>query len=222
MRESCAREAGSGAGFPQLAAAEAAGGRRTTAGGRARQCDSDNGGVSQARRGYQRSAGGLVGAILASLLVIAFVWGLTQLQDREPVDPARTVDYAAVLQEARRQAPFDVLAPTPEPAGWRATSVEWQGAGPENAWSLGGLTEEGEYVGLKQGNATSRDFVAEGTPANQPGDPVAVDGEEWRTLTSGDGEEIALVRAGGDVTTIVTGTASLGYLLEFAGTLRAR
>lgn len=182
---------------------------------------SDNGGVSQTGSGYQRSAGGLVGAILVSLLVIAFMWGLTRFQAREPVEPARTVDYAAALEEARGQAAFDVLAPSPEPDGWRATSVEWQGAGPEDIWRLGGLTDAGEYVGVKQGNAIPRDLIAEETPADQPGAPVAVDGEQWRRLTSSDGEETALVRTRDDVTTIVTGTASLGYLLEFAESLRA-
>ena len=175
-------------------------------------------GVSETRSGYRRSAGGLVGAIVACLLLFLAMWGLTRFQTRDNDDPVQTVDYRAELDQARRQAPFDVLAPVPAPSGWRATSALWRGAGPEVSWHLGFLTSTGDYVGLEQGNALARLFIADRTPADTPGDPVAIDGTEWQVLTSGD-DETALVLEGDDVTTIVTGTAPEAELIEFAESL---
>ncbi len=175
--------------------------------------------VSQTRSGYGRSTGGLIGALVACFLVIVFIWLLTRIQHEDPADPAKTVDYTGQLADARANAPFDVLAPQPTPPGWRATSVEWQGAGPEVSWHLGFLTGQGDYVGLEQGNAIPREFIADNTPADQPGDPVDINGEEWQTLTSG--QETALVLEADKVTTIVTGTASTAELVGFAESLSA-
>ncbi|MEP6664918.1 MAG: DUF4245 domain-containing protein [Nocardioidaceae bacterium] len=175
--------------------------------------------MSETRSGYARSASGLVGALVACFLVIVFVWGLTRFQHRGHADPAETVGYSAQLADARAQAPFDVLAPRPTPPGWRATSVTWQGAGPEVSWHLGFLTSRQEYVGLEQGNAIPREFIADRTPADVPGDPVDINGQRWQTLSSG--HETALVLEGDEVTTIVTGTASTAELIGFAESLSA-
>jgi hypothetical protein len=161
--------------------------------------------VSESRSGYRRSAGGLIGAILACLALIATIWLLTRFQGAggEDVEPAPTIDYAASLAEAREQAPFEVLAPRSEPRGWRATSVDWELAGPVRTWRLGFVTPGEEFVGLTQSNGSSGDVVEEATPADQPGAPVIVDGETWQTLTSEEGER-AFVYVDDDVTTVVT------------------
>ncbi len=180
--------------------------------------------MSEARSGYGRSVGGLFGALLAAFALIAVIWGLTQLQHRDVANPAKTVDYTATLAQAREQAPFDVLAPAPVPEGWRATTAQWSGAGPVVSWHLGFLTSESRdasYVGLEQGNAIARDFVAENTTADEPGSPVAIAGKRWDTLASSDGDETALVLEGDGVTTVVTGTAPQSELVAFAEALSA-
>jgi hypothetical protein len=169
---------------------------------------------------YQRTFGGLIGSIIAALGLIAVVWGLTWFQHRDQVDPSPTVDYQAELAQARSQAPFAVLAPDPAPAGWRATSVSWDGTRPEYAWHLGFLSGSGDdadYVGVEQSNADPADFVPTATPADQPGPSVTIDGQAWQTLTSE--TETALVLTEPDVTTVVTGTASLDEIVAFAKTL---
>lgn len=176
--------------------------------------------MSERRSGYRTSVPGLIGAMLAVLALIVFVWGLTRFQHRDVDDPAETVDYTSELSDARAQAPFDVLAPDPAPQGWRATSVKWSGAGPEVSWHLGFLTGTGDsagYVGLEQGNAQPGPFVAESTTADQPGPPVTIAGAEWQQLTQGD--ETALVLFGDGVTTVVTGTVPLDELITFAASL---
>lgn len=175
--------------------------------------------MSQTRTGYRRNASGLLGAILAALALMLAFWGMARLVNHDAETPVRVVDYAASLQSARAQAPFDVLAPAPAPSGWRATSVEWSGAGPEAAWHLGFLTSQDDYVGLEQGNAASRAFIAASTPADQPAQPVEIGGVIWGSLVSADGVEHALVLEEGEVTTVVTGTAAESELVAFAGTL---
>ncbi len=178
--------------------------------------------MSETRSGNRSSLGGLVGSLLMVLLLICFVWGLSRFQHRDTPTPATTVDYSAALATARAGAPFAVLAPAPAPSGWRATSVKWTGAGPDVSWHLGFLTSDGAYVGLDQGNALPRDFVAAHTPADQPGPPVRVNGLRWDTLSSSDGGEHALVREGAGVTTVVTGTVSEDELVGYVETLTAR
>jgi len=170
---------------------------------------------------YQRSMAGLVGSILAALGLIAVIWGLTWFQHRDPPTPAPTVDYGQQLAQARAQSPFGVLAPDPPPAGWRATSVSWDGTAPEYSWHLGFLTGPGsdvDYVGLEQGNAAPSEFLTAATPATDPGPWVRIEGARWQTYSSSRGEA-ALVLPGDGVTTVVTGTAPLDELVEFASTL---
>ena len=67
--------------------------------------------VSERRSGYKTSAGGLIGALIAALAVIVFVWGLTRFQHRDVDDPVEEIDYSAQLADARAAAPFEVLGP---------------------------------------------------------------------------------------------------------------
>ena len=174
--------------------------------------------MSQTRSGYRRSLGGLIGAILACLGLILAIWLLSQLQGDPDVDPAPPIDYAEELAGARAAAPYDVLAPSQLPDGWRATSASFDVAGPIQTWHLGMLTGDDEYVGLEQSNATVSQVVEGATPADQPGPPAMIDGARWQTLTSGEGET-ALILAGDDVTTVVTGTASRETLVDFVASL---
>lgn len=168
---------------------------------------------------------GLIGALIAALLLIVAIWGLTRFQDRDVASPAPAVDFAAELATAREQAPFPVLAPRPVPDGWRATSVSWDGAGPEVAWHLGFVTGAGSdaaYVGVEQGNAPAAEFVAAHTPADLPADPVDIGGARWQALTS-DGDETALYRTAADgATTLVTGTLPEAELVAFVESLSPR
>ena len=144
--------------------------------------------VSQTPAVTGGALGGLIGAIVICLALIAAVWLLVQLQGEGQVEPAPTVDYTDELAEAREQASYDVWAPAPRPLGWRATSADFETAGPVQSWHLGFLTPAEEYVGLEQSNGSTSDVVQQSTPADQPGEAVTIGGQEWQTLTSGDGE----------------------------------
>ncbi len=185
----------------------------------ARQRTRQNGRVSTARSGYQRSVPGLTGALIAVLVLIAAIWGLSRFQHRDPADPTPSIDYASELAAAQESAPFDVLAPDSLPPGWRATSAAWRPGAGESSWHLGLLTAQGEYVGLEQGNSPPTDFVKTHTPATEPGEPVVVAGQPWETLSASGGREHALVRQDDGVTTVITGTAPMSELEAFAASL---
>lgn len=176
-------------------------------------------GRGRPRGGYSRSVPGLFGALIAVLVLIAGIWGLSRFQHRDIPDPAQTIDFSSELATARADAPFDVLAPHPVPPGWRATSVNWDGQGASATWHLGFLTPAGEYVGLEQGNAPAAEFIRGHTSADSPGQPVRIGGQQWQSLSSTDGTEHALLRSQGSVTTLVTGTASPAELETFAASL---
>lgn len=185
----------------------------------------DNGGVSEpstspSRPGYTRSLGGMAGALIAVTGLMVGVWALTWFQRGDLDDPARTVEYSAVLAAARQQAPFHVVAPDPVPPGLRATSVSWEGGGGRVAWHLGFVTTDRAYIGLYQGNGPADDFVAANTPAAGTGQVATITQVRWRILSDADQRETALVRTSAGVTTVVTGTATLAQLTTFAGSLR--
>jgi hypothetical protein len=178
--------------------------------------------VSETRSGQRRSAGGLVGAVIMSLVLIAAIWLLSRFQHHDTADPAPTVDYSAALKQARAEAPFAVLAPHPLPVGWRATSARWDGTGPTMTWHLGLLTATGadaQYVGLDQSNDVPREFIAATTTADEPGPPVEIGGVAWKMLSSADGQETALVLERPGVTTLVSGTAGTSVLEGYAESL---
>ncbi len=178
--------------------------------------------MSQGRssRRYQRSFRGLIGAMLAVLLTILVVWGLTWFQRRPTEPPGETVQYTKLLAHAREVAPFHVLAPEPEPSGWRATSASYTPTRQHDTWHLGFLTRQGQYVGLAQSTMSRQDLLQAKTRARQGDGAVTVAGHHWRRLTSADGKETALVRTHGDVTVLVTGTAGLASLKTLVRSLR--
>lgn len=178
--------------------------------------------MSDSRSGYRQSVSGLVGAVVMSLLLVAAIGLLSRVQHHDPPNPTPTVSFSAPLAQARAGAPFKVLAPDPVPPGWRATSARWEGSGPAVSWHLGLLTAKGsdaQYVGLDQSNDVPQEFIAATTTADQPGPRVTIGGQVWRTWTSADGHETALVQERPKVTTIVSGTASKAVLEGYVASL---
>ena len=119
-----------------------------------------------ARTTRQATAGDMIRSlalIVIPLVVIAIIF--TDVPDDHPV---KEVDWKPVLATAQKQAPFDVLAPTNLPEGWRATRVNWvpQGrpylngeASPRNLWQIGFLSPDDVYIDLNQGDARPQEMV---------------------------------------------------------------
>ena len=153
---------------------------------------------------YQRSPGGMVGALVVLAGVIGVFVALRELKRDDPRSPVRTVDYVQVAEFARKQADFDLVAPESLPAGWRATTVDYVD-GEDARWHLGMLTDEENYVGLEQAESSEESMVA--TYVDQAavrGGAVDVDGVSWSTW-SDEGGDLALLRDDEDTITLVVG-----------------
>ena len=169
---------------------------------------------------YQRSAAGMVGAMIVLLAVVVGFVVLRDLNRSDPADPVRAIDYSADVTFAEREAGFEVLAPETLPQGWIATSARYV-PGAEESWHLGMLTEDQQYVGLEQAADSPADLVERHVDQNAvEGDPVTVDGARWSTW-SDDGGDLALVREQDGTTTLVVGQdVAADELAGFVASLR--
>ncbi|MFF3749788.1 DUF4245 domain-containing protein [Streptomyces sp. NPDC002018] len=132
--------------------------------------------------------------------------------------PVKAVDYRVELLTARRVAPYPVLAPAGLTEQWKPTSVSYR-AQEADAWHLGYLAPDGEYVAVEQSTAPARTYVPEvSREATDTGRSQQVAGEAWRRWEGPKYD--ALVRTEGNATTVVTGTASYERLAEMAAALK--
>ncbi|WP_251050123.1 MULTISPECIES: DUF4245 domain-containing protein [unclassified Streptomyces] len=135
----------------------------------------------------------------------------------EKADPTRVVDYRVETITARRAAPYPVAAPVGLPDEWRATSVTYERKN-ANAWHLGFLDPEQQYVAVEQSSDATAKFVAKITKhAQATGQTQQVGDLTWERW---DGEKYdALVRQEQGYVTVVTGTASFEQLAKMAEAL---
>ncbi|QXE39076.1 DUF4245 domain-containing protein [Streptomyces sp. GMY02] len=131
--------------------------------------------------------------------------------------PVKAVDYRVELLTARRAAPYPVLAPAGLTGAWKPTSVSYS-AQDGDAWHLGFLDPDGEYVAVEQSTEPARKYVPEvSQQAADTGRSQQVAGEAWRRWEGPKYD--ALVRTEGRATTVVTGTASYERLAQMAAAL---
>ena len=161
--------------------------------------------------------------IVIPLVAIAIIF--TNVPDDHPVEE---VDWKPVLATARKQAPYEVLAPNNLPDGWRATRVNWVPLGrphlngeasPRNLWQIGFLTPEEVYIDLTQGDIRAEEMVDQQSREGTPDGNSVVAGETWLRLVSPDGRTRSLVLHGPAATTIVSANLPYEGLEAYASTL---
>jgi hypothetical protein len=161
--------------------------------------------------------------IVIPLVAIAIIF--TNVPDDHPVE---VVDWKPVLATARKQAPYEVLAPTNLPPGWRATRVNWVPLGrpylngeasPRNLWQIGFLTPEEVYIDLNQGDIRADEMVDQQSREGIADGNSVVAGETWERLVSPDGRTRSLVLHGAAATTIVSANLPYEGLEAYASTL---
>ena len=179
-----------------------------------------------ARTARQATAGDMIRSlalIVIPLLVIAIIF--TNVPDDHPV---QEVDWKPVLATAQKQAPFDVLAPTNLPEGWRATRVNWvpQGrpylngeASPRNLWQIGFLSPDDVYIDLNQGDARPQEMVDLQSREGMPDGNSVIAGQTWQRLVSPDGRTRSLVLRGPSATVVVSADLPYEALEAYASTL---
>ncbi|MEX0169294.1 DUF4245 domain-containing protein [Streptomyces sp. LMG1-1-1.1] len=155
---------------------------------------------------------------LGVILVAAGVMYLFIPHDEES-EPVKAKDYRVELLTAQRAAPYPVLAPEGLDDGWKATVVSYKREN-ANAWQLGFLSPDTQYVAVHQSTAAANTYVPDVTQrAKNTGRTETVAGQVWQRWEGPKYD--ALVRTDGGATTVVTGTASFERLAEMAGALRS-
>ncbi|MGW7056862.1 DUF4245 domain-containing protein [Streptomyces sp. NPDC054887] len=150
-------------------------------------------------------------------VVVAGVYTLVPHDDS--VDPVKPVDYRVELITARRAAPYPVVAPVGLPETWKPTSVSYDRQ-EGDAWHLGFLDPEREYIAVEQSSGPAEKFVHEVSQrAAKTAKTVRIGDETWQRWEGPKYD--ALVREDKGATTVVTGTASQKRLAEMAGALDA-
>jgi hypothetical protein len=171
---------------------------------------------------YTRSTSGMVGALLATVLVILgfVVFRAFNRSDLE-VAPER-VDYLSQVRFAQEEG-ADVVYPARLPSGWYATRVSFSSEKPSEI-VLSMLTDHKDYVGFVQSGATLAELLTEYVDAHpEAGAPVLVDGSEiptWSSWTDAGGDT-ALAATRGRETLLVFGTVSQGDLEQLVASLTA-
>ena len=158
---------------------------------------------------YQRSASGLVGALLVTLLVIgAFVAFRALNRDELEVGPA-SVDY---LEQAglAQEAGLDVVYPADLPEGWQTTNVEVV-PGERPVWAISLLTDDQRYIGVRQEGDQLDDLLATYVDEDvEQRSNVLVEGtvaREWQVFED-EGGDLAYAAERGDEVVLVYGSAS--------------
>uniref|UniRef100_A0AAU2K452 DUF4245 domain-containing protein n=1 Tax=Streptomyces sp. NBC_00049 TaxID=2903617 RepID=A0AAU2K452_9ACTN len=148
-------------------------------------------------------------------IVVAGIYLFVPHDDK--ADPTRTVDYRVETLTARRAAPYPVAVPVGLPAEWRATSVTYERKN-ANAWHLGFLDPDEQYVAVEQSTDASAKYLRRVTrEAAATGQTQQVGDATWERW---DGEKYdALVRQDQGYVTVVTGTASFEQLGAMAAAL---
>jgi hypothetical protein len=182
-----------------------------------------SGTAAPARASYQRTSGGLVGAMLVTVVVVIGFVAVRGITNDPGSTPVQSVDYQLTVHAARAAKQLMVPAPTQLPAGWKATSVSYTD-GPSPTWHLGMLTKGRKYIGIEEARTSTAKLAEEHVdPDADRGKDVTVDGQTWETWTDrgGDYAVARSLRAGGRTTEswLVVGTAPASQIRDFAGTL---
>ncbi|WP_426241666.1 DUF4245 domain-containing protein [Nocardioides sp. LHG3406-4] len=164
---------------------------------------------------YQRSAAGMVGALLVTVIAILGFVGLRALNRNDLEASPETVDYLEAvrnLQGAGRQVAY----PPSLPGGWRVTSID-SVPGDHPVWGLGMLTDRGDFVGVRQEDESADDLVeAYVDEEATQGDPVSAPGSlapSWETWTDQGGDVGYAADVDGE-TVLVYGSAGVDDVRE--------
>ena len=174
---------------------------------------------------YNRSFGGLVAAMIATVVFVAAYVGFRALtRDQPDIEP--NVDYASCVGYLQ-EAGVEVVHPRSLPPGWRATSISFDSGAPPQ-WRIGMLTDDDEFVGVVQDQDDVDDLLDRYVdPSPRQGDDASPDNSlgvtTWETWsdTGGDHAFSTVLEAGplAGQTLLVYGSASVADQETIVGLL---
>jgi len=171
---------------------------------------------------YQRSAGGMIGAMIILVLIIGAFVIFRSLTRAEVETRPDAVDYLETVGYAH-DADLDVAYPEELPEDWLATRVDLGSAG-NRAWGLTMLTQEGAFAGLRQDDeelsALLETYVDQDTTEREPVEVAGSVATRWQTFTDSGGDTAFAARAGPqDEWVLVYGSATPDQLLVLIDSL---
>ncbi|HEX5089834.1 MAG TPA: DUF4245 family protein [Nocardioides sp.] len=165
---------------------------------------------------YDRSFGGLIAALIATVLfVTAYVGFRAFIREQPDVEP-ESVNYLSCVSDVQG-AGSTVVYPIALPAGWLDTSVAYE-RGESPSWRIGILTDREQFVGVVQQDEDAEDLVRTYVDKNAiPGDDASpangLGATTWRTWSDRGGDHaFATVLDSGPLageTLLVYGSASV-------------
>src|SRR5699024_9850228 len=162
------------------------------------------------------SLGDMIRSIVVLGLIVGALFAVGLLFRSTPDSPVEPVDYAATVAEVRDTVDYPVLAPSHLPEGWRATSARFK-PGEDQAWHLGVLTDDDEYLGLEQATVAETTLVKKFAEDSTPSGKMRVNGEQWQLREGGD--RIVAVRESDGASTLVIGSVDAQVLRSYVSSL---
>ncbi len=169
---------------------------------------------------YTRSFNGMIGALLITMVfVMAFVlWRAIFRADVDNGSPTVEWQESVGLAES---AGLEVVHPRDLPKGWKATSVDLF-AGDDPRWGLGVLTDEGDFIGIRQEDRSIDDLVVAYIDEKATeGDEVTVASDvasTWQTWSDDGGDHGFSTELEGE-TLLVYGSAPVAEIEDYLGSL---
>jgi hypothetical protein len=177
--------------------------------------------VSEQPGRYQRSASGMVGAMLVTLLAILAFVALRACNRTDLEVKPDHVDYLTQVGYAQGSGAADLVYPASLPSGWYATSVDFA-PGTRPTLGLSMLTAANEYAGFRQSPLPAAQLLTTYVDEHPTaGAPVTLDSgivRHWDTWTDSGGDTALVARWHGE-TLMVFGSASQADLETLAGSL---
>lgn len=176
--------------------------------------------VSEQPSRYTRSFNGMIGAMIVTIVFVLVFVGWRALFRGEADEVVPTVDWRESIEQAE-SAGLSVVHPSELPQGWTATSVDLS-AGDDPRWGLGVLTDDGDFVGIRQQDRPVDELVrtyvdeepVEGDEVSLPSDVAST----WLTW-SDDGGDHGWSTEIGDESLLVYGSAPVEDIEAYIGTL---
>jgi hypothetical protein len=165
-----------------------------------------------------RTKRGLRDLVLSLAVVGLFVGFLFAVVWRPAPEAVKVVDPLPMLQVAREQAEYPVLAPVGLGTDWRATSARFEQGEASSTWFLGYVNPDDEFVAVTQTDGSPEEFIQEQTVQGSPDGTREIAGQTWQQYRGEDQQ--SLVLSGPEGTTVVTGTVSYDELQSFVERLR--
>lgn len=163
-----------------------------------------------------------LGDMIRSLVVVGGVVVVLVLIVPRPSGVSQPpIDVSGVAQGARSEAHFTISVPQGLPTEWRATSARLlDGTDNVQTWHVGYQTADAQYAAVEQAKGATVVWVRSNTQGGTVVGNQAVDGVTWTQILHQNRLQRTLELTTGDLTTLVTGTASWADLGVLAASLQ--